>query len=436
MKLNQIEIKQLFGLFTYTIPVKNGDNLVILTGPNGFGKTMILNIIYSFFSKKFSFFHRLAFEKITLWFDQDVRIEITKGDERVSYLILQNGEVVDQLNYVKTEGSVRAIERNIPHIRRVEEDKWLDVTTDKILNFEDVLQEYSYMLPENIRDRYLNVNTKNPIVNEVINSIKVHLIKEQRLIRILPRNEKATSWSSVERDRNYMTDTIREYAKELQDMIGFTLKRSFETSQELDSSFPKRLLSETNKLTIDEFNKRFNFLRLKQEKLKKYSLSESEQEVPSFNEADAKVLLVYLNDTEKKLSVFDDLLSKLELFTNILNQRRFTYKSIKIDKEKGFYFQTQTGQDLLLTDLSSGEQHEVVLLFELIFKANINTLVLIDEPEISLHITWQKEFLNDLLRIIELQKMQVIIATHSPQIINERWDLVYNLESKKQAQSA
>ncbi len=70
-------------------------------------------------------------------------------------------------------------------------------------------------------------------------------------------------------------------------------------------------------------------------------------------------------------------------------------------------------------------------MYELIFKTEENTLVLIDEPEISLHITWQKEFLNDILRIIDLQKMQVIVATHSPQIINGRWDLVYNLEKAK-----
>jgi predicted ATP-binding protein involved in virulence len=141
-------------------------------------------------------------------------------------------------------------------------------------------------------------------------------------------------------------------------------------------------------------------------------------------------LLVYLKDSEDKIRVFDDLLNKLELFTSILNERRFTYKSIKIDRKTGFIFQTNKGKELNLTDLSSGEQHEVVLLYELIFKANPNTLVLIDEPEISLHVTWQKEFLSDLLKILELQKMQVIVATHSPQIINDRWDLVFNLETQ------
>jgi predicted ATP-binding protein involved in virulence len=138
---------------------------------------------------------------------------------------------------------------------------------------------------------------------------------------------------------------------------------------------------------------------------------------------------VYLSDTEKKLNVFTPLLARLEIFTHILNKQMFTFKSIKIDKDKGFIFLTHTGKDLNLNDLSSGEQHEIVLLYELLFKTEKNTLVLIDEPEISLHITWQKEFINDLLRIIKLQQIQVIMATHSPQIIHDRWDLAYNLET-------
>ena len=68
------------------------------------------------------------------------------------------------------------------------------------------------------------------------------------------------------------------------------------------------------------------------------------------------------------------------------------------------------------------------MLFELLFKVSPNTLVLIDEPEISLHVAWQKEFLNDLSKITELENIRVIVATHSPQIINEHWDLTVDLE--------
>jgi predicted ATP-binding protein involved in virulence len=70
-----------------------------------------------------------------------------------------------------------------------------------------------------------------------------------------------------------------------------------------------------------------------------------------------------------------------------------------------------------------------------LFKVKPGTLVLIDEPELSLHVVWQTQFLDDLLKIIELQKINVIIATHSPQIINNRWDLTVDLEENFQCES-
>jgi len=67
------------------------------------------------------------------------------------------------------------------------------------------------------------------------------------------------------------------------------------------------------------------------------------------------------------------------------------------------------------------------MLYELLFCVQPGTLVLIDEPELSLHVVWQQEFLKDLEKIVAWQKIQVIIATHSPQIINEHWDSVVDL---------
>ena len=66
------------------------------------------------------------------------------------------------------------------------------------------------------------------------------------------------------------------------------------------------------------------------------------------------------------------------------------------------------------------------MLYHLIFEVKENTILLIDEPEISLHVEWQLEFLDDIEKILEDKKIQVIIATHSPQIINEKWDLCFD----------
>jgi predicted ATP-binding protein involved in virulence len=78
--------------------------------------------------------------------------------------------------------------------------------------------------------------------------------------------------------------------------------------------------------------------------------------------------------------------------------------------------------------LSSGEQHELVLLYELLFKVKPNSLVLIDEPELSLHVGWQVQFLKDLQEITKLADLDILMATHSPDIIQDRWDLTAELK--------
>lgn len=81
-----------------------------------------------------------------------------------------------------------------------------------------------------------------------------------------------------------------------------------------------------------------------------------------------------------------------------------------------------------MDSLSSGEQNQVIIYYDMIFKSKENTVILIDEPEISLHVAWQKSFLSAVGKIQKINKpINVLIATHSPTIINTRWDLSHDL---------
>ncbi len=54
--------------------------------------------------------------------------------------------------------------------------------------------------------------------------------------------------------------------------------------------------------------------------------------------------------------------------------------------------------------------------------------MLLDEPEISLHIAWQNNFLKDIKCIVDLNdNLQIILATHSPHILSDNWDLNVDL---------
>ena len=76
-------------------------------------------------------------------------------------------------------------------------------------------------------------------------------------------------------------------------------------------------------------------------------------------------------------------------------------------------FKLQNGNRVNASDLSSGEQHEIIMLYEMLFMGDQYDLILIDEPEISLHIEWQMEFLSDLEEVLKASKVDVLMATHS-----------------------
>jgi len=421
MKIKSIKIENLFEIFNYDIKYPTDENVLILTGPNGFGKTKVLNIIFNLFNKKFLFFQKLVFDKIIIFLENDISIEIEKNNS--AFIFKEGNKKIGTLNYnlKGNKNLLRNIESYLP-IARIGEEEWVDRRTDRILSIEELITEYADHLPDKLSKPIKIVESDR--INEILDSINVHLIREQRLFKKVSITENSYH---DEKDQTVMIEAIKTYASELEKLIDSKSLESYRIYQTLDSSYTDRLISEKNQLSKDEFNKRLEKLKIRQDKLAKHGIYESNQKI-MYSKDDAKALLVYLNDLEKKLGIFDDLLEKLELFTSILNERRFTFKSIIIDQEKGFYLKTSNDKELELNQLSSGEQHEVVLLYELIFNTKPNIFVLIDEPEISLHVTWQKEFLNDLLRIIKIQKFQVLIATHSPSIINDRWDLVYNLE--------
>lgn len=71
-------------------------------------------------------------------------------------------------------------------------------------------------------------------------------------------------------------------------------------------------------------------------------------------------------------------------------------------------------------DLSSGEQNRILTAAKLISSASNKSLVILDEPEISLHLHWQMELHENFKKMVtDLKNFHVVIATHSPIIVSE-----------------
>lgn len=166
------------------------------------------------------------------------------------------------------------------------------------------------------------------------------------------------------------------------------------------------------------------------EKLNKYDLVDFKIiKANNYEEEFSKALKIYFEDFESKYAVFEDFIDRLDLYTEIVNSR-LSFKEIKITRKEGLIVVSKDKNKstcLDLNHLSSGEKQEIVLFYELIFETDKNLLLLIDEPEISLHILWQKKFMDDLMKVVNMGQLEVIVATHSPQIINNHWDMQIDL---------
>ena len=102
-----------------------------------------------------------------------------------------------------------------------------------------------------------------------------------------------------------------------------------------------------------------------------------------------------------------------------------TAKTIVRDSNEIFF--NQYGERITPYMLSSGEKQILVILLTALVQENRPGVMLMDEPEISLHIEWQQRLIT-LVRTLN-PNMQIILCTHSPAIIMDGWmDAVTEME--------
>jgi hypothetical protein len=232
------------------------------------------------------------------------------------------------------------------------------------------------------------------------------------------------------------------YAKDIVSKVQASLAQYAEKSQSLDRTFPSRVIKPNGAapLTKEELQTRLTSIARRRQEFEKVGVLDKEVDPPleiaeSIDDKTRVVLSVYVDDSEAKLKTLEDIARKITVLKAMVDDH-FLYKQMSLDRERGFVFRADNGQIIAPHQLSSGEQNELVLFYEMLFKVRENSLILIDEPEISLHIRWQQQFLSDLGRAMELSSLSAIIATHSPDIISTKWDLTVELRGPEDQQIA
>ncbi len=518
IRLERIQVTNLFGRFNYDINLNNGSDVAILIAPNGCGKTTIFKLLcyalnptldsfnaldsapFDTFACTFSNGERIEYERRQKEnsFDEDAKAleeeakmnaEMNEHDKLV--LAYLRGENVDIKNIIGcSAGSYASEENDVPDYEKL---RWFHtrIRLDNVklfLHFFDANNNHAeidlYRLMRKFDDRYPDeLEYINQVIEKIadlegdevrahlpsskfiskfgkeigeivsirrkIKKIDVKLISSNREYyenKVMHRNEEFFSPTNrikssldglgvepfneetkVINSLEKMQDDLRQLYKSIDEVYQRRIRNTRESLPEIFLARHKR-----KAVTFEEFRKTWNTYidRL----VKYYDIGlvddmplkipvDSVDKLEELFEDSGEFLTVYLEAFKDTITPWEPLYVKLNTLAEIINKRNaVTGKTLKISKSGGLYFLVGN-KYMSIEKLSSGEKNDLLMFYKLIFNARKGDLVLIDEPEISWHIEWQEEFLDLLLKICEMNGIQAIVATHSPNIVNGHFEL-------------
>lgn len=446
MKISKLIIKKLHNEFDYS--VNFNEDITFLYGENGCGKTTILTLISNIITGKIYKLFEFQFEYIRLIFGKDSFIHIVRdiakidislkvfGQTKSSYIknmtnfYIMDGDRTDSeltIRYLKDNIILREItnlfdQEFLPIRRSITLDDSVKVN---IFGGVDVYRRIHYKGSDDtkiedivmaqvnglIRDKYNQINTS---IKEIDENFKVNVLKSFSEIYKLSSPDELFNKLVYGNDGfiDKIAEVKTEYRKILENLnlsMSIDLRAYYEFFEEFSNDISR---FKKNKDIVSDFERLTNLL-LKYQELKR--LDE---------------IISLANDAEKEKQIVS---KPLDQFMNVVNDFMATanvQKKVMINREGEAVVDVGEGKSkrtIPLAKLSSGEKQIIIFFAHLILKIDKSkeSIFIIDEPEMSLHPYWQKIFVDKLVEVNS--NMQLIFATHSPEIVGKRRDRMVKL---------
>ena len=261
MKINSLKVSGLFGRFNHDLKFRSDERIMIMIGPNGFGKTTILRIIDVLFNQPLLRLASMPFREVSVSFDDGSNLIVKRTPQEENQgegvpigpqLIFQpsSGEeetfrVKAQIDPKELRFPIDAIDDVIPVLARTGSRKWLDQRTGNILSLEDVFTLFG----DELARHFGELSPTGPEwLREIREAVAVRFIDTERLTRPLPKQILPGQRYSLRAARDYPEGypkrTVRFYSEELAEHVQRILAEYGSLSQSLDRTFPVRLVEE------------------------------------------------------------------------------------------------------------------------------------------------------------------------------------------------
>jgi ABC-type transport system involved in cytochrome c biogenesis ATPase subunit len=434
--LRKITIAGLFGLYDHDLDLRQDPPLTIVAGPNGVGKTTLLRLTTALLRGAYRELLRYEFGTLSVENELGATIEVERTAERdlpseaaLFTLRFRHGVGPPQEATIEVQPPVADLIAMPDFLEHYDSETFVDVRDGELISEDDVLLRWGGRVREPIRP-------PTPPDWFHADEWRVDFIETKRLDTLLssslvarrPGPRLGPGVAHVERRGS----PINRYLQVVANSLENARLESARINQARTSTVARRLLGEYSSKTVNVGRLRERYAQVERHAAALTAnglLSDSLAALPGgkLNPTQKRFFEMFLDDFEAKLEPLDPVSEKLEQLRSIIGHK-FLNKELAISPEHGLTFAVEpAGNEIVADSLSSGEQHELALISRLLFDERAGTTVLIDEPELSLHVSWQHEMVEDLLEIARVSDVSFVLATHSTAIINNRWDIVNEL---------
>jgi energy-coupling factor transporter ATP-binding protein EcfA2 len=453
--ITKISVTSLFGHYSYTLPndEANMSDLNIIYGENGIGKTTLLNLVFHLLSPSDKNGHRTKisttpFSSLVVILNDGTILSATKDSQLLTgpvTFVIENPDA-SRVKWRFMPGSkeptfdVSSLPDDID-IDKLHPDVKKEVVyvMEKRDFFKAIgnLQVNIYMLTS---DRLLLADTIQENVRQNVRSEQARtagrisdLLLENRTAMLNQAMEKASQWLYRKfLDQTYIRRTITD---PYQDVVRKIASTTYKTKAGLKEGQEEKIRISLKKTLIflDQRAKDF------------YEFGLSEKVIP--------LDVIDLIDTThgNKLNLINTILEPhLEglssRFENLSGVYDLTYNFLssvnKFFRDKKLVYSVRSGLEIKLTrndelkqavqvsQLSSGEQQLLLLFCYVLVAQDTSSIFIIDEPEISLNILWQRMLLSSLRDVDNGKNIQFVFASHSMEILAKHRNRVISIQEK------
>lgn len=434
-KIENISAKGIIGLYDYNINFTDGNSeLKAIYSENGCGKTNLLRLIHCVTSGS-----SVELQKIfSIPFKE---LEIKASGKRILF----------------TRGINKSIDLNIYN----ESDESIFF---KDLNPGDLKSISDPELGDEIQDKYrdISLNVCNYTGNAVYlgtNRLNDLDFPASRIARIKwrmgGRNESGEEYDPADIVINSVIDELSN------SLIRNAQRMTISSRGRIYSQIVKNMFNDNNKgdgvnTSVEARNSILK--KIKEIDNLEYKNLVAEYELTNFSEyksikgmvsdpsrADAEqflhlypILMPYFDSIAEKIQIVSPAARLIGAFIESINTM-FRDKEIEYSMQRGFRVRSnivsEEGEDGIYVNprmLSSGEKHIIFLLAKVIISATRgDSLLIIDEPEISLGIQWQRLFVKYVQECAYESNLQIVMATHSPLILEDYDDIDVSVSKRE-----